>query len=127
MRLSPSAPASSQALAIDTMSVTLGRELDVDRLGRHGLHGTRHLGGALRRDGAERHAAVAHVGTRDVHLDQIRYLLLARPYVRSSRRTPRPRSREMLAITGLWKNVRRRGSSCGDHGVDARVLQTPRR
>ena len=67
------------------------------------------------------------LGQRDVHLDQP-HLLLAVDPLAAIRRTPRPRSPPILAMTGLWKI---RSSCCGSSSamtrVDAGILQAPRR
>ena len=105
----PSAPASSHA-----------RELDVDGFRRHGLHGARHLGRRLGRR-AERHAAVPHVGARDVDLDNP-HLLLAVDALAAVGILLDREARD-VGDDGFVEELLQARQLLGDHVVDAGVLQ----
>lgn len=115
----PSAPASSHAGDRDDVR-HVGRKFDEDGLRRHGLHGARHLGGGVR-TGPERHAAVPHVGARDVDLDQPHLLLpvdaLAAIGVLFDRET------RNIGDDGFSEEGFQPRQLLADHGVDAGVLQ----
>ena len=79
-------------------------EFDIDRFGGHGFHGTRHLGRRFGRR-AEAHAAVPHVGTAYIDLDQTDLFLLVDP----------------LAAIGIFLD--RKTADVGDHRLAEECLQ----
>lgn len=115
----PSAPASSHAGDRDNVR-DVGRQLDVDGFGRHGLHGARHLGGTLGRR-AERHAAVPHVGARDIDLDDANLRLAVDPLAAIG--VLLDRKAADIGDHGFMEKSLQARQLLGDHGVDARVLQ----
>ena len=121
MRLTPSAPASSQALATAAMSAAGGGELQDKGLFRHSPHRPRHRRGGVRRR-AEGGSAAVDVGAGDVDLDPAHLHFIVQPAADLG-----------VLVDGKAADVRHHrlaedllqpGQLMGNHRVDAGVLQS---